>query len=736
MQGLDLTNCDREPIHIPGAIQPHGALLSLDEPELTVLQASDNVESLLGLPLEQLAGGRLDRWFSSSSLDALRNALNERVEEHSPIPFVVGGRSFDGICHRHLGATILELEPVHTAAPAVQLPLRSALAALSRHTSTAELCAAAAEATKRLTGFDRVMVYRFDEDDNGSVVAEALDAGLEPFLGLHYPASDIPRQARELYLRSYVRAIPSARYVPSQLVPSLRPDTGQPLDLSYAGLRSVSPIHLEYMRNMGVAGSMSISLIVRDKLWGLISCANHRGPRYVPYELRACSELIGRLMSLQLAALEELDARAHRLAREQPLAQLERAMRCNGRDVLEALLAEPSLLLELVDAGGAAAVTSERCVAVGAHPGEPATLALARALDTAMDAASAPDVFSSRSLSSLLPEAAHWKDSASGVLTFSLPGQPARRLLWFRPEVVQTVDWAGAPEKQVSPEPDARVHPRRSFALWKERLSLHSLPWSSGDLDVARELRRRAIEVDLAVQVEREQQAVRARDDLVAVVSHDLKNPLGVIQMQSSLLLRGVGLKDEDFSRRLRASAERIQRSVDRMNALISDLLDLGKIEAGRFEVTPTRQQPNMILDEALVVMGPLAEQKSISLKIDAAGTPDVLADRDRVYQVLSNLLGNAIKFTPEGGEVRLCTRSDAEGVVFSVVDSGAGIPPEQLQHIFNRYWQAPRTTRQGSGLGLYIARGIVEAHRGRMWVESTLGVGSRFHFVLPAVVG
>jgi signal transduction histidine kinase len=239
--------------------------------------------------------------------------------------------------------------------------------------------------------------------------------------------------------------------------------------------------------------------------------------------------------------------------------------------------------------------------------------------------------------------------------------------------------------------------------------------------------------VDLARQVERAQQAVRARDDLVAVVSHDLRNPLGVVQMQSSLLLRGLGPQDEDSSRRLRASAERIQRAVDRMNALLSDLLDLAKIEAGRFEVHPTRQASSVILDEALVVMSPLAEQKSIRLVIDASPSADVLADRDRIYQVLSNLLSNAIKFTPEGGEIRLCTQSAAEGVRFSVIDAGPGIPARELPHIFNRYWQARKTARQGSGLGLYIAKGIVEAHHGRIWVESSTGVGSSFHFVLPA---
>jgi light-regulated signal transduction histidine kinase (bacteriophytochrome) len=576
------------------------------------------------------------------------------------------------------------------------------------------------------------MVYRFDEDGHGMVVAEARQEQLDPYLGLHYPASDIPRQARLLYLRNWLRIIPDARYTPAAILPANRPDAGTPLDLSLSVLRSVSPIHLEYLANLGVRASMSISLSVRERLWGLISCCNHSGALHVPFALRSACEVLGRLTSLQIAALEEQAAGMARSARRPTHARLALAMRDGGSgEVLKCLIEQPAELLELVDAGGAAAVDQEGTSTCGRTP----DAALLRASVAWLDANVEDAVFATDALSRHLPEAAAAKDVAAGLLSFVLPGEPRRRLLWFRPEVISTVPWGGNPNKPVEPKPQAgqRLHPRRSFELWKEEVRLRSRGWSASDLEAAEELRRAAVEVDLVRQLEREQRAVRARDDLVAVVSHDLKNPLGVIQMQAALLLRTAVASDQEPVRRLRGSAERIQRAVDRMNALISDLLDLAKIEAGRFEVQPQPERAEDIVDDVTTIMGPLAESKQIRLITELRSPSQVNVDRERVFQVLSNLVGNALKFTPEGGTITLKAEPAGREVLFSVADTGSGIPQEQLPHVFDRYWQAPRASRKGTGLGLYIAKGIVEAHGGQLWVQSVPARGATFGFTLPA---
>jgi signal transduction histidine kinase len=335
-------------------------------------------------------------------------------------------------------------------------------------------------------------------------------------------------------------------------------------------------------------------------------------------------------------------------------------------------------------------------------------------------------------LARLWPGAEAWREVACGVLSIALPEPRASRLLWFRPEVVQTVSWGGDPRKPAEPDPSGpRLHPRRSFARWQEEVRLTSIAWTPAEVEVATDLRRYAIEIDLARQVVRERRAVQARDDLMAVVSHDLRNPLGVIQMQAAVLLR-LATGHAAQTRRLRASAERIQRSIDRMNALIHDLLDIAKIEAGRFSIEPEPIDAAELIEEALGILRPLTEGKALRLTHHVSPRLRVRADRERIFQVLSNLVGNAVKFTPPQGAIHVTADVAGDDALFTVADTGPGIPADQIPHIFDRGWQAKRSGRESAGLGLYIVHGIVAAHRGRVWVESVVGQGSAFRFTLP----
>ncbi len=726
---VDITNCDREPIHIPGAIQPHGVLLALREPDCVVTQASENASSVFATDLPRILGAPLTSLLTADAFAAVREAVSrEHLAEANPVRIAIGGRACDAILHRLDGALILEIEPRLTAARAEQThhPLRRVVSRLQAATTLADLLAAAADTVRGVTGFERVMIYSFDQEGHGSVDAEAKSDGLDAFLGLHYPASDIPRQARELYLRNPIRGIPDARYSPVPLTPRLRPDTSTPLDLSFAALRSVSPIHLEYLANIGIRASMSISLVVHDRLWGLISCAHHSGPRYVPYEVRSDCETVGRMLSLLIGAFEDREIARGRERRRPALEVLAAAMR-RPENALEALLTEPDELFAMLRIDGAA-VVSEDVHAAGAVPAREAIQAVADRLQRAAE----PGVFTTDSVARMAPELAALKDTCSGVVSFVLPGTVPRRFIGFRPEILQTVDWGGDPRKPVEPDVTATLHPRRSFALWREQVRLRSQRWTALDREAAEELRRVVVEVDLAKQVEREQRAVQARDDLVAVVSHDLKNPLNVIQMQAVMLRKIADQDGDDRSSRLRASLDRIQRSVGHMDALIHDLLDLARIEAGRFAVQRRTEPLDEMLAEALIILRPLAEAKGVLLVEEADTGLEVLADRERIFQVLSNVVGNAIKFTPPGGRIVLRAGAEHGHARLEVTDTGPGLAPEHAAQVFNRYWQAAKTAREGTGLGLYIARGIIEAHRGRIWVERAEQGGAAFIFTLP----
>ena len=716
--------CDAEPIHIPGAIQPHGVLVAVDPRTLAIIQVSANCadsfgrspESVLGRPLTALLGSAAEALFVASS--AAASPIGELVT------IDVSGHRFDLLAHRHQDLLIVELERHDPAAASSDPGLRAALGRLQRPNSVGELCAIAVDAIRKLTGFDRVMMYRFDADGHGEVIDESRGDGVTSYLGQHFPASDIPRQAREMYLLNWLRLIPDAEYRPVMLIPDPGATRAAPLDLTFATLRSVSPIHLEYLRNMGVRGSMSISLVEADKLWGLIAC-HHRVPRHVSFAARSACEVIGRVVALQIGAQEALAVRSSRESLRGPESRLVEAMRDHARDVASALGRGGDALLQLTGATGAAVCTASEIRTLGATPTNSQIAGLLAWLGKQGGAG----IFQTQSLTALYPAAAEYAHVGSGLLAMALPHSTPSYVLWFRPEIVHTVKWAGDPAKAVeNREGTPSLHPRRSFEAWTQVVRGSSRPWRPAEIDAAEDLRRHAIEADLTHQIARAEQAISFRDEIVAVVSHDLKNPLQVIEMAVKVL-RPHSLDNP----RAMTTIGRVLRAVQRMNALIHDLLDVAKIESGRFDVTPLPCPISRLVEDASAMLAPIAEAKGVRLAWPPTDDLRVDADPERIFQVISNLVGNAIKFTPAGGVVSIEVQP-IDGVVrFAVRDTGPGIPATELAHIFDRYWQARRARSAGSGLGLYIAKGIVEAHGQRVWAESTFGAGAAFYFTLPA---
>jgi light-regulated signal transduction histidine kinase (bacteriophytochrome) len=394
--------------------------------------------------------------------------------------------------------------------------------------------------------------------------------------------------------------------------------------------------------------------------------------------------------------------------------------------VLEVLLARPTELMALVGAEGAAVVSGRSVMTCGRTPPP----ALVQDIATWVDEKEAFRPFSTASLGAMFPRGREAGDVASGLLTFALPGGSHERLLWFRPEIIQTVTWGGDPTKPVAAGSGEHLHPRHSFALWREEVKLRSHPWTASDLEAADELRRHAVEVDLERRLVSEQRAVQARDELIAVVSHDLRSPLTAILMTAETISRSAPAGDEERAR-LHVGAERIRRTATHMKALIDDLLDLAVIEANRFALHLQAVESRVLVEEALMAASPLAEAKRITLAVELIDSPRLQADPERILRVLSNLLGNAIRFTPETGTITVRTERRGDELLITVVDTGPGIAADQLPHIFERYWRARPASQVGAGLGLHIAKGIVEAHGGRIWAESS-AAGARLSFTLP----
>ena len=726
----DLLTCDREPIHTPGRIQPHGALLTVALPEQVVRQASENLRELVGMDPHEVLGRPLPgllrlpdgtpwtAWIATAS----EAARWTRAADPS-------GRDFDLFAHRLGEVVLVEIEPAPRWDERAQLHFERALdEAVARIQGAGDLetlCPALADEVARLSGFDRVMIYRFDEAWNGSVVAERVAPGFDSYLGHHFPASDIPPQARGMFLSSWLRAAPDVGYTPVPLRPTLDPATHQPLDMSRVLLRSMAPIHLEYLRNMGVGGSLTISLLREGRLWGLIAC-HHRGPRHLSYRERSACELIGRLASALIGACgarADIEQRQRLAGAQQRLG----AALLETHEVLAGLTRGAAELLALVDtpSAGVAIQLGGQWALLGVTPPVEFLAGLVEWL-----AATSPgfEVFSTDALPRLYPPAERWKDIASGLVAISVPKSPHDGILWFRPEAVRTLPWAGDPSKPLVPDARGlRLHPRKSFATWREVVRNRSLPWEPGVLGAARELRRSIIEVDLRHQFHKERAARQARDHVLGVVSHDLRNPLSVI------LLGTDSLKDELGQRAILRSMELAGR---RMRSLIEDLLILTQLEAGTYRLHKTEVGADELLREMLELCQPLAAAKPVSLEVPSPLAPYRLwCDRERLLQVFSNLVGNALKFTPAGGHVSLDVMARDAEAVFVVADDGPGIPGKALPHVFDRFWQAmrsPEERQQGAGLGLSIVKGIIEAHGGRVWVDSRLGEGSRFYFSVP----
>jgi light-regulated signal transduction histidine kinase (bacteriophytochrome) len=730
-----LANCANEPIRTPGAIQPHGVLLTLSEPEMRVVQVSANVQALLGKAVDAVLDAPLALLLGEDYAQQVQLASQQHHPLDAPeLYFTLNGGVFEGFVHRHQGVLVLELEvqakPIESQGADGRLNnLGRMLQRLHAAKSLEALYDVSVKEIQAITGYDRVLIYRFEEEGHGQVIAEASSPSMEVFQGLFFPASDIPEQARELYRTNWLRIIPDADYQPVPLVPKLRPDTGQPLDLSFASLRSVSPIHCQYMKNMGVLSSMSISLLKGDKLWGLISCG-HRQPLHVPHELRSACQTIGQVLSLQISAMEALEVSRQREEKVDTLALLNQAMIDSPENVFDGLAQQPALLMALTHAGGVAIIEDKQLHRYGNCP-EPEEI---RALHKWLQSSS-QKVFSSHQLSLVYPPAEAFTRVASGVLAMSLPKPVDNGVIWFRPEVKESINWSGDPSKPLNMEDSEsglRLRPRTSFEIWKVEMAGISTQWTPGDLFAANDLRRSALESDLARQVLREQRAVQARDELVAVVSHDLRNPMTVISMLCGMMQKAFSSDGPHTSRRISTAIDTMQQAAGRMNTLLEDLLDTSKIDAGRYTITAQPLEVAEMFEEANALLSPLALDKDIEISFHSEPALTIHADPERLFQVLSNLVGNAIKFTPRRGKIGVVAMAAGDDIVFSVRDTGEGIAKDQLPHVFDRYWTLKEGNPTGTGLGLYITQGIVEAHGGRIVAESEEGCGTEFRFTVP----
>ncbi len=745
----DLAACAREPIHIPGSIQPHGTLLVLT-PNLKIEAAASNAQQFLGQPAETLIGKPLVNVLNADLVQRLRDTVAGQsgspvfifTHVHQDIPLNV-------VAHHHDDRIILEFEPAsataahasNTAATFQSLypTIRDSMQRLEGAGDVRELYATAAEDVRRIAGFDRVMIYAFDADWHGWVVGEARSPDVASYMDHHFPASDIPEQARELYRSNRSRVIVDTGYQPAPLIG--KDSAARPIDLSFALLRSVSPVHVEYLNNMGVGASTSFSIIRNGKLWGLIAC-HHRTALHVPFEVRTACEFLAQVLGMQIGAQERRRHDEHLLRLQAAQTRLLAAM-TPEENLRASLLAAGPQLLDFMSAGGAALYFNNEITLLEATPSEEQVQQILDMLILKED----QDLWSTESLPAVMPSAETLKDTAAGVLAMRISQFVNSYILWFRPEKLRTIRWGGDPNKPALPAPvgSGRIHPRKSFQQWIETIRNRSDPWLREELDAAVEFRSAVVNIVLRKVEElagMNAQLKRANSELEAFsysVSHDLRAPFRHISGFSDLLARRTAASlDETSQRYVKVIGDAARHAGKLVDALLA-FAHISRVQLQKRDASLAEMLQNVQRNSENEIRG-----RNVQFKIDLAPDATIAhGDPTLLQLVLQNLVSNALKFTRHQpatiievtSRIESVTTGDAPGrrLVVRVRDNGIGFDNKFAHKLFSPFQRLHREDEfEGTGIGLANVKRIIERHGGTATAEGTPNAGATITFTLP----
>ncbi|MBC7548516.1 MAG: GAF domain-containing protein, partial [Polaromonas sp.] len=640
--GTTLATCDSEPIQTPGCIQAHGCLLVLRLADLHILQASENTLQHLGLDAQLLLGQPVSVVVGDVHQASLHSLLQQDNREHGvsyafTLPARSGVAALDVCMHISDGLVVLEFEATGQANKNAQIDyfmlVTAAVGRLQAPSGVQVFCQQVVHEIRAITGLDRVMAYRFHPDYHGEVIAESKRDDLEPWLGLHYPASDIPAQARDIYKRLWIRPLPDAAGPLVELIPLANPDTGKALDMTHCALRGASVMYTEYLANMGAAATLVMAIRRDGDLWGLIVC-QHNTPTQFPYQVRAACELLAQVASLQLKSAQGAEQLAYRLKLEEVHRQL--IVRSSREGDLVALTAHQPSLLDAIDAAGAAIYDLNRWWSVGNVPQDSQLDEIAAWLhqQPELESVTRP-VFVSDAMASVCPAAVGLEDIASGVLATVFSRKRRGLIIWFRPQALVTVKWAGDPNiKPLITGPHGpRLSPRVSFETFIESVSGRSLPWVDVEIDATLTLRQQVLELVIARSeqlAEINAELTRSNEELDSftyIASHDLKEPLRGIHRYAYQLLENAEAIDAD--NRLRV--ENVMRLTVRMDSLLDSLLHFSRV--GRMDLEMEDSDLNNVLKDAMEMVGARRQDAGCDIQIPRP-LPSVRCDPLRIREI------------------------------------------------------------------------------------------------------
>ena len=721
---VNLTNCDNEPIHIPGKIQSHGFLFATDKNGIIRFLSENSNHFIPGTYPECLnqAIHHVGSVIDPSGKVNWTQILDQNFEDKNPVLLNIGNESFNMIISESGGYILFEFERAGalTTRHEAKLITKSIPIILSE-SPMQSLLAATSEEIKKIINYDRVMIYQFAEDGHGEVVAEARNPDLESWLGLHYPASDIPQQARELYKLNLIRLINDVNDKPAAIAAQKDEDTD--LDLTYSQLRAVSPIHIQYLKNMGVASSFSISLIYKKELWGLIACHNYT-PRFINYESREAAKIVGQVLSAALEIKQDSDDLQLLSSFYSKVDEL--SINLHSADLIEdALFDKQNNLLGVVQATGAALIYDKNITTAGTVP----EIEDIKQLVTWISKNSSEDFYATSHLGQVYSQAESYNEIACGILSVTLSKELNEYIIWFKPEMIKNIHWAGNPDMPlVEGEGEIlNISPRNSFEKWTKKVSGTSQPWVTEEIKSALRLRTKVMSVisDKASATrtlnDRLKDAYEELDTFSYTISHDLKTPITAIKAYAQLLEY-----DNNITTENKTLIRRIINRTDRMNDMINEVFEYSRI--GRQEIRYKPVNMGNTLKEIVQDLGEVYPYVKQGIKI--LDTPTIKGDPVMIWQVFNNVIGNAVKYSQHATNPSIVIEGKEmeQQVIYTIKDNGIGIPPKDIDNIFLLFRRMANTGNiAGSGVGLAIVKKIVGKHGGNIWVESEEGNGSTF---------
>ncbi|WP_347157017.1 ATP-binding protein [Pontibacter chitinilyticus] len=727
---VNLSNCDSEPIHLIGQVQPHGFLIVLSNSAFVVEQVSDNIRHYLGVAPEQVLGKTLAALSKPDEYTHLKWQL-QNANLMNPQLLILQGQQFFGFVHESEDKIILEVEPYTPTADQERLKqnylysqFQSELNSLESLEEQAQLLM---KFVQQLLDYDRVMLYVFDQEWNGEVIAEKIKPGVRSYLYHHFPSTDIPAPARALLEKKHVRQIPDVLATAVPIIPYFNPTTGAPSNIIQSELRNPSEIHLEYLQNMGAGATLSISIIVRDKLWGLITCHNE-APVFINYWIRqSCNLMAKSFANAVLASQEKRDLGTlgkYKAIEEALMAQVDVA-----GELGESLCGQQQTLLDLTEASGAAIFIQNKFYTVRHVPNK----AQLRELVDWLAAHSSDRIFHTRALSKQFAPAAAYNAVASGLLALEISRYNKEYILYFKPEIRETRIWAGNPEKPVSTGPDQRIHPRKSFEKWEEVVKGKSLPWKANELEIAQVLLKDVIAILLrnqAAQLDTLNQELQATaeelrhknsrlEDFAHIISHNLRSPMSNIQGLYALYQAEPDSGPEVL--------DRISKVTDNMSATVDDLNQI-------LRTTIEPQLPQQAVAIAGIIEKEKQNLEAIITQTQANIRTELLAPSitmPKIYleSILHNLLSNALKYRSDSRkpEINIRTWHDHNRFNLSVNDNGLGMDLQKVgEKVFGLYKTFHRN-KDSKGFGLYLTRMQVASLGGNISVESKPDKGTTF---------